>query len=66
MSDFDIVVEFPDFAIEALRRGEWVVLKLKDDLYCKVMPYPIDEQLSDEFDEKEVVFKFNPRKTPQD
>lgn len=38
MSDFDIIVEFPDYAVEALRRGEWITITL-GDLVCKVTPY---------------------------
>lgn len=66
MSNLDIVIEFPDYAIKALRRGEWVVINLEDDLCCKVVPYSLDEQLSDELDEKEVVFKFEAIRKPQD
>lgn len=56
-----MIIEFPDYAIESLRRGDWITITL-GDLVCKVIPYSLEEQIKDEFNEKEVVFKFEGKK----
>jgi len=56
MNDDSMVIEFPDYAIETLRRGDWITITL-GDLVCKVTPYSLEEEIKDEFDEKQVVFK---------
>lgn len=63
MSDKKYYVEFPEVAVNALKQGDWVIIEL-DDLYCKVIPYPIEEQIADEFNDKEIVFKFEGRREP--
>lgn len=57
MSDEKYYVEFPEVAVNALKQGDWVVIEFKG-LYCKVIPYPIEEQIADELGDQEVVFKF--------
>ena len=48
-------VEFSEAAVDALKQGEWIVIEF-ENLCCKVIPYPIEEQMADEFNDKEVVF----------
>lgn len=57
MSDEKYYVEFSEVAVNALKQGEWVVIEF-EGLYCKVIPYPIEEQIADELGNQEVVFKF--------
>lgn len=50
------IVEFDDAAIEELKAGKEIIIIL-GHLKCKVVPFTIEDEIADEFDLPEVVFK---------
>ena len=61
MDECEEFVKFRDDLVEAIREDRMVIFSFEGRTY-QIIPYLLEEQIADEFDEKEVMFKFEPKR----
>lgn len=61
MDEYEELVKFRDDLVEALREDQMIIFNFEGRTY-QIIPYSLEEQIADEFDEKEVAFKFEAKR----